>query len=105
MHLRKVSKMKNKRKKKYINKEDIVERAYEEAFAEVDEILKMMMQPPDEKLDNRMRLYECTCCGRQFDTQKGNFSRCASPLFQANDKYLPVCDTCLRSILSQYALR
>lgn len=70
-----------------------------------DEILKMMMQPPDEKLDNKLRLYECTCCGRQFDTQKGNFTRCSSPLFQANDKFLPICDACVRSMLSQYKSR
>lgn len=70
-----------------------------------DEILKMMMNPPEEKFSNKIRLYECTCCGRQFDGQKGNFTRCSSPLFQANDKFLTVCDTCLKSMLDQYAKR
>lgn len=38
--------------------------------------------------------YKCTCCGKGFSTQKNNFQKSNSPLFQSNDGYLPWCKEC-----------
>lgn len=37
---------------------------------------------------------KCTCCGKGFTTQKNNFQKTNSPLFQSNDGYLPWCKDC-----------
>ncbi len=38
--------------------------------------------------------YKCTCCGASFDKQAGNFPRSASPLFQSNDGFVTICNSC-----------
>lgn len=38
--------------------------------------------------------YKCSCCGAGFVAQKRNFQQTNSPLFQANDGYLPWCKKC-----------
>lgn len=38
--------------------------------------------------------YKCTCCGKGFNSQKLNFQKSPSPLFQSNDGYLPWCKEC-----------
>lgn len=38
--------------------------------------------------------YKCSCCGTGFKSQKTNFQRTNSPLFQANDGFLPWCKEC-----------
>lgn len=68
-------------------------------------ILFIPMQPPNDKLDDKWRVFECTACGRQFKQRSGNFTKCSSVLYQANDKYLPICDICLDNILNQYKQR
>lgn len=40
------------------------------------------------------KTYKCTCCGASWDTQKTHFSKSASPLYQSNDGYLPICNDC-----------
>lgn len=40
------------------------------------------------------KIYKCTCCGASWDTQKTHFSKSASPLYQSNDGYLPICNDC-----------
>ena len=63
------------------------------------------LNPPVDALDNKWRLFECTCCGRQFKQRNGNFTKCSSVLYQANDKFLPVCDSCLEELLNHYKQR
>lgn len=38
--------------------------------------------------------YKCSCCGKGYGTQKQNFQKSNSPLFQANDGFLPWCKEC-----------
>lgn len=38
--------------------------------------------------------HKCTCCGASWDTQKGHFSKSGSPIYQSNDGYVTVCNSC-----------
>lgn len=38
--------------------------------------------------------FKCSCCGAGFNSQKTNFQKTNSPLFQSNDGYLPWCKSC-----------
>lgn len=66
---------------------------------------RIELQLPVDALDNKWRLIECTCCGRQFKQKNGNFIKVQSVLFQANERYLPVCDMCLSDLLEHYSAR
>lgn len=37
----------------------------------------------------------CVCCGKHYKTQKANFPHTLSPLYAANDGYLPTCKNCV----------
>ena len=46
-------------------------------------------------LDNEQRKkYICTCCGQSWDNPKNKFIKSASPLYQANDGYINICNEC-----------
>lgn len=38
--------------------------------------------------------YKCTCCGSSWDSPKNHFSKSASPLYQSNDGYINICNSC-----------
>jgi len=38
--------------------------------------------------------YKCLCCGASWDTQKSHFSKSADVLWQSNDGYIPICNSC-----------
>lgn len=38
--------------------------------------------------------YKCSCCGASWDSPKNHFSKSASPLYQANDGYINICNSC-----------
>lgn len=38
--------------------------------------------------------YKCSCCGSSWDSPKNHFSKSASPLYQANDGYINICNSC-----------
>ena len=38
--------------------------------------------------------YKCTCCGESWDKRTNHFAKTASPLFQSNGGYLPICNKC-----------
>lgn len=44
--------------------------------------------------DDPIEGFRCTCCGKSFKTQKGNFSKSASPLWKHNDGFVPICKRC-----------
>jgi hypothetical protein len=46
---------------------------------------------PDEE---KQRLYYCSCCGKSYKRQKGNFSVSYSPLFAGNNGYVTICNRC-----------
>lgn len=47
-----------------------------------------------QQFDVNKHRYKCSCCGKGFFTQKNNFQKSNSPLFQSNDGYLPWCKEC-----------
>lgn len=50
---------------------------------------------PSEQYDPQKHKYKCSCCGKGFNgQQKTNFQKTNSPLFQANDGFLPWCKSC-----------
>lgn len=44
---------------------------------------------------------DCVCCGKHYKLRKGNFPHTLSPLFAANDGYLPICKHCVDSYYNQ----
>jgi hypothetical protein len=40
-------------------------------------------------------IYKCSCCGKEYPTQKGNFPVSNSVLFAGNDGYITVCRDCV----------
>ena len=38
--------------------------------------------------------YKCLCCGASWDTQKSHFSKSADVLWQSNNGYIPICNSC-----------
>lgn len=51
----------------------------------------MYIRKSTQRVDKK---YKCTCCGASWDNQKTHFSKSASPLYQANNGYLNICNTC-----------
>lgn len=54
--------------------------------------------PPREVMDK----FQCTRCGRIFKKQTGNFSASHSPLYRANNGYLPICHACMDALYLDY---
>lgn len=46
--------------------------------------------------------FQCSCCGRRFKRQQGNFSFSQSPIYNGNNHYLTVCCSCVEKLLEQY---
>lgn len=50
---------------------------------------------------NSSREYVCTCCGKSYQKQDGNFYKSSnSILWQANNGYIPICKTCAEAIFN-----
>lgn len=49
------------------------------------------------QFDPSKHQYKCSCCGGGFTSQKNNFQKTNSPLFQSNNGYLPWCKECTDS--------
>lgn len=50
---------------------------------------------------NAERNYTCTCCGKTYQKQDGNFLKSGnSILWQANNGYIPICKVCAESIFN-----
>lgn len=45
--------------------------------------------------------FDCVCCGKHYKLQKGNFPASLSPLFAANNGYLPYCKNCVEKYYNQ----
>lgn len=49
--------------------------------------------------NNSVKEYVCTCCGKKYQRQDGNFLKAGSSiLWQANNGYIPICKTCSETI-------
>lgn len=46
--------------------------------------------------------FQCSCCGRRFKKQSGNFHHSESPLYNGNNHYITVCKNCTDNLLDQY---
>lgn len=59
-------------------------------------INKNFKMPPyyGEDIDPERKFY-CTCCGKKYPAQRGNFSKSKSILFRGNNGYIPICKDCL----------
>ena len=45
--------------------------------------------------------YDCVCCGKHYKVQKSNFPHTLSPLYAANNGYLPICKHCIDKYYNQ----
>jgi len=45
-------------------------------------------------VSNEKKVYRCSCCGNEWSTQKGHFSKTKSPLYNANNGFINICNNC-----------
>lgn len=45
--------------------------------------------------------FDCVCCGKHYKLQKSNFPHTLSPLYSANNGYLPICKRCIDKYYEQ----
>lgn len=61
----------------------------------IDTSINFKIPRSTEQFDPSKHKYKCSCCGKGFNgQQKNNFQKTNSPLFQANDGFLPWCKEC-----------
>ena len=61
----------------------------------IDTTINFKIPRSTEQFDPTKHKYKCSCCGKGFGgQQKNNFQKTNSPLFQANDGFLPWCKEC-----------
>ena len=46
--------------------------------------------------------YKCSCCGKGYKNQKGNFSMSPSPYYDGNGGYLTICRNCIEKTFQHY---
>lgn len=51
--------------------------------------------------DEERNGYDCVCCGKHYKVQKSNFPHTLSPLYAANNGYLPICKHCIDKYYNQ----
>lgn len=61
----------------------------------IDTSIDFKIPRSSEQFDPTKHKFKCSCCGKGFvGQQKNNFQKSNSPLFQANDGFLPWCKEC-----------
>lgn len=61
----------------------------------IDTTVNIKIPRSPEQFDPSKHKFKCSCCGKGFTgQQKNNFQKSNSPLFQANDGFLPWCKEC-----------
>lgn len=65
----------------------------------IDITIDFKIPRSSEQFDPSKHKYKCSCCGKGYNSLKSNFQKSSSPLFQANDGYLPWCKFCTDSYL------
>lgn len=66
------------------------------------------LRPLKEEIDDKYEFVSCKCmaCGEEYDSPVGNFYKnTSSPLWKANDGFVPVCMKCIRYMLNDYSIR
>ena len=74
-------------------KEDIIRESMNSP-KKIDTTIEFKIPRSPEQFDPTKHKYKCSCCGKGFNSQKNNFQKSNSPLYQANDGYLPWCKDC-----------
>lgn len=75
-------------------KEDIIRESMNSPKI-IDTSINFKIPRSVEQFDPTKHKYKCLCCGKGFGgQQKNNFQKSNSPLFQANDGFLPWCKEC-----------
>ena len=60
----------------------------------IDTTVEINIDRSSQQYDPSKHKYKCSCCGKGFNVLKQNFHKSSSPLFQANDGFLPWCKDC-----------
>ena len=60
----------------------------------IDPTIDFRIHRSPKQYNSKEHQFKCSCCGAGFNSQKNNFQKSNSPLFQANDGYLPWCKSC-----------
>ncbi|EXG87831.1 hypothetical protein K413DRAFT_4732 [Clostridium sp. ASBs410] len=81
-------------------KEDIVRESMNSP-KEIDTSVEFKIPRSPQLYDPEKHKYKCSCCGRGYTTQNGNFQKTNDVLFQANDGYLPWCKDCTDAYVVQ----
>lgn len=59
------------------------------------------VKPERIKNDQPNTKYRCTCCGKEYNTQKGNFPVSKSFLYEGNNGYIHICKHCVEKLYQQ----
>lgn len=65
-----------------------------DAPKKIDTTIKFKIPRSLEQFEPDKHILKCSCCGKGYGSQKIYFQRTVSPLFQANNGYLPWCKDC-----------
>lgn len=77
-----------------IEKEEVIRKSMN-LPKKIDTTVDIKIPRSPEQFDSEKHKYKCSCCGKGFSgQQKHNFQKSNSPLFQANDGFLPWCKEC-----------
>ena len=67
----------------------------------IDVNVKIHIPRSPEPFDGRKHKFRCSCCGKGYAKQNGNFQKSNDVLFQSNEGYLPWCKACTDSYTTQ----
>ena len=60
----------------------------------IDPTIEFKIHRSPKQFNPKEHEFKCSCCGTGFKSQKTNFQKTNSPLFQSNEGYLPWCKAC-----------
>lgn len=66
----------------------------------IDTSINFIIPRSQNQYDPQKYKYKCYCCGKGYNSQKNNFQKSNSPLFQSNDGFLPWCKGCTDSYMN-----
>lgn len=67
----------------------------------IDTTVNIKIPRSPKQYDPSKHKYKCSSCGCGYNSQKNNFQKSNSPLFQSNDGYLPWCKDCTDKYMTQ----
>lgn len=75
------------------SKEEIVRESMNSP-KKIDKSIEFSIPRSHQQFNPSKHIYKCSSCGKGFTTKKNYFQKSNSPLFQADDGYLPWCKEC-----------